>query len=181
MSDQWRTLSGTGHRPLSRTNPDGLTEPQLVWVRERCRAALPWLVAEHGVTEVWSGFAAGLDLVLAAASFNAGVPFVAHIPYLSQPIGWPREWSGEWIRLRSIATREVIYGPNPTSKWQAVQLLDKRNDGLLEADALLGCWSGRRKGGTWNAIEKAQDLGLPGVLLDPVARTTRVVEPGAWF
>ncbi len=45
-------VAGTGHRPATRNNPDGITAVQLPWVREKCRAGLLWLRAEHGTVEV---------------------------------------------------------------------------------------------------------------------------------
>jgi hypothetical protein len=173
--------AGTGHRVATRKNPDGLTEPQLRWVREELRTGLHRLSRQQKI-ELWVGMALGFDMELGAAAFDLGIPFVAHIPYESQPMLWPPVAQAEWIRLRSVAVREVVYGDNPGDRWTAVQLLHARNDGLLEADRLLGCWDARkRKGGTFSAIEKAQRLGLAGVHLNPATRTVRRVEPGDWF
>jgi hypothetical protein len=173
--------SGTGHRIATRKNPDGLTDPQLRWVREQLRTGLHRL-SQQGPIVVLTGMALGFDMELGAAGFDLGIPFEAHIPYESQPMLWPPAAQAEWLRLRSVATREVVYGNNPGNRWTAVKLLHARNDGLLEADRLLGCWDARkRKGGTWSAIEKAQRLGLAGIHLDPATRTVRRVEPGDWF
>jgi hypothetical protein len=174
-------VSGTGHRPATPKDPSGLTEPQLRWLREQLSEGLDRL-ARQGPIEVLSGMAAGFDLALAAVAFELGVPLHAHIPYLSQPMGWPPAVRAEWVRLRSVAASEVIYGPNPGSRWQAVKLLHARNDGLLKTDRLLAGWDAtKRRGGTWSAIVKAQRLGLAGIHLDPVTRTVRRVEPGGWF
>lgn len=175
--------SGTGHRPFTRHNPGGLTAPQLKWARERCRAGLTWLATEHGVTTVFTGMAHGWDMVLGACAFDIGIPFVAHIPYEAQPLGsdWSAEDRGEWLRLRSLAADEVIYGDNPGDQQAKWERMKARNAGLVQADLLFALWCGQRRGGTWSTICMAQKLGRPGILLDPVARTTRMVQPGGWF
>jgi hypothetical protein len=174
------TLAATGHRPWAPRNPGGLTDQQLIWARARCQAGLIWL-REHGLTEVWSGMAMGWDLIVADVAHQVGLPFIAHIPYKSQPIGWPVHWQGEWFRLRALARDEKVYGDNPTDRETSIALLKARNEGLVQADALFACWNGVRRGGTWSAIAMAQRLGKPGVLLDPVKRETRIVKPGEWF
>jgi hypothetical protein len=175
--------SGTGHRIATRKNPDGLTDPQLRWVREQLRNGLHRL-KQHGPIEIHSGMACGYDLCLAAVAFELQIPFVTHVPYESQAMGWPSDTVAEWLRLRSVAVHEVPYSAtNPGDRREAVRMLHARNDGLLKvADRLLACWvATKRKGGTWSAVEKAQRLGLAGVHLDPAARTVRRVEPGGWF
>ena len=173
--------SGTGHRPATRMDPSGLTELQMQWAREQARHGLHRL-REQGPIVIKSGMALGWDMILAAAAFDLGIPFEAHIPYVSQPMLWPPAAQAEWLRLRSVAAREVVYGENPGDRWTAVKLLHARNDGLLKADRLLALWDARkRKGGTWSAVEKAQRLGLAGVHLDPATRSVRRVGPGGWF
>ncbi|GAA2623937.1 hypothetical protein GCM10010399_64090 [Dactylosporangium fulvum] len=167
-----RTVAGTGHRPATRTNPDGITPAQMPWVRAKCRAGLLWLRDEHGTEEVWSGMALGFDLALAAAAVDLGMPLRAVIPFESQPDVWrdPRDIA-EWRRLRAAAASEIVCGPNPTSKQQAVALLHGRNDELLKADGIFACWDARKRaGGTYSAVRKARDRGVPVVHIDPAAQ-----------
>ncbi|MGI5247535.1 hypothetical protein [Dactylosporangium sp. CA-139066] len=162
------TVSGTGHRPATSRDPDGLTPAQLPWVQAKARAGLEWLAAEHGTEEVWSGMALGWDLILAAAAVDLGLTLRAHVPYQSQPDRWEAEDQAEWSRLVTLAASVHLYGRNPAFKREAVALLRARNDGLLKADGLLACWNAaKRSGGTFSAVKKAARRGLPVVHLDP--------------
>lgn len=174
------SVAGTGHRPATRKDPDGLRPDDMPWLREKARAGLEWF-AERGATSVWSGLALGWDMILGAAAVDLGLDLHAHIPYESQPALWSPEPRGEWARLRAAAVREVVYGPDPQDHDQATALLKKRNLGLMRADSVFACWTGRRRGGTWSAIVMAQRLGRLGVHLDPSTRRIRAVEPGDWF
>ncbi|GAA0719248.1 hypothetical protein GCM10010199_23700 [Dactylosporangium roseum] len=167
-----RTVAGTGHRPATRTNPDGITPAQMPWVRAKARAGLLWLAEHHDTEEVWSGMALGWDLVLASAAVDLGIPLRAVIPFESQPEVWrdPRDVA-EWRRLRAAAESEIVCGPNPTSNQHAAALLHGRNDELLRAEGLFACWDARkRSGGTHSAVKKAARLELPVVHLDPAAQ-----------
>lgn len=161
-------VAGTGHRPATRTNPDGVTAARIPWVREKCRAGLLWLRAEHGAVEVWSGMALGWDLILAATAVELGFPLRAKVPFLSQPARWPDETDrAEWRRLVALAVSVDVAGPNPQSKRDAVVLLHRRNDELLKADGMFALWDARKRlGGTFSAVSKAARAGLPVVHLD---------------
>lgn len=173
------SVAGTGHRPATRKDPDGLRAEDMPWVREKARAGLEWF-AERGVTQCWSGFALGWDLELAAAAVDLGLELHARIPYESQPALWSPHNRAEWARLRAAAAHEVTYGPDPQDHDQAAALLKKRNEGLMQGDFVFACWNGQRRGGTWSAVAMAQRLGKPGVHLEPTTRRVRIVEPGQW-
>lgn len=181
MSAMWPTVAGTGHRPASRRNPDGLHPRDLAWLREKARVGLDWFAHDCGTNLVRSGMALGWDLILARAAADVGLPLHADIPYESQPSLWSPHLRREWETLRAAAISETVWGPNPESYAQACELLDRRNQGLLQADALFAAWSGRQRGGTFNALSDAQRMLKPGVHLEPGSRRVRVVEPGGWF
>lgn len=162
-----RTVAGTGHRPATRNNPDGLTPAQLMWVRGKCRSGLLWLREQHGTVEVASGMALGFDLELAATAVELGFPLRAVLPFESQPDRWPAAERAEWRRLVDAAWTVELVGPNPKSGREAVILLHARNDRLLQADGLFACWDAtKRSGGTYSAVVKAARAGLPVVHVD---------------
>lgn len=167
-----RTVSGTGHRLATRTNPGGITPEQLPWVREKCRAGLLWLRDLHCTVEVWSGMALGWDLILAATAVELGFPLRAKVPYLSQSDRWPDEKDrAEWRRLVDLAVSVDMTGPNPASKREAAILLHRRNDALLKADGMFALWdAAKRTGGTFSAVKKAAKGGVVTIHLDPALR-----------
>lgn len=177
----WRAIGGTGHRPRSSRNPEGIRAQDLGWLRAKARAGLEWLAHEHGTAKVRSGLALGWDLILARAAVDVGLDLHCDIPYENQAALWSPHLRAEWAALRAAAVSETVWGENPASYRQACELLEKRNEGLLDSDAMFAAWSGRRSGGTFRCVEQAQLRGLPGVHLDPPARRVRVVAPRGWF
>lgn len=183
------SVAGTGHRPTTRKDPDGIRPQDMEWVREKARAGLTYL-AERGTTEVWTGMALGFDLTLARAALSLGLPVVAHIPYPNQADRWSDEQRAEWEYVRARVADEVIYGREVFDHESATALLKERNRGLIQADAVFACWTGqlvgerwagRRRGGTWSAVAMAQRAGRSGVHICPATRRVRIVEPGGWF
>ncbi len=170
MTETWGAVSGTGHRPATRKDPDGITPAALPWVKEKARAGLLWLQREHRTTDVHSGLALGFDTVLAQAALDVGMALHAHIPFPQHPAVWPEPDQVEWWRLVGLATTVKTYGAT-----YCVRLLHIRNDGLLDAahdGVVFACWNAqKRTGGTASAIRKAVKRGLPILHIDPAART----------
>lgn len=134
---------------------------------------------EYGCLTVVSGLALGWDTWLAVAARHAGLDLWVHIPFESQPSRWPADDKKVWQRLRDAATKETVYGPNPTSKREAVRLLHARNNGMIAAsDAMTCLWlPSKRSGGTWSAVRKIYAVDMPAIHLDPDRRTVRLGLP----
>ncbi len=176
----WPSVMVTGHRPQD------IPDDAHGWVRDRLDAGAVWLRDERGTTCGITGMALGSDMWWADAAHRAGVPFVAYIPFPQQPDPW-RESNPEavaaWQRLRALAAKVEPYGDLAglavhARKAVVVKLLHERNDGMLNATAkaggaVLAVWCpSKRDGGTYSALKKAHQLGLPVILINPEARTT---------
>ncbi len=177
MSGIWKTATATGHREVSADD-----EP---WVRAELGRCARWL-HEHGTCYAVSGMARGVDLWWADAAVTAGLHLCAAIPFEEQPARWSRAQRAEWQRLRRLAVREHVVGALPADvaprqRSAAVnRLLHARNDFMLgRAAAVVAVWErGRFDGGTHGALVKAARRRLPGIWLDPAARTVAFTLPG---
>ncbi len=177
MSETWKTVSATGHREVPAD-----AEP---WVRAELVHCARWL-HEHGTRYAISGMARGVDLWWADAAVTAGLHLCAAIPFEEQPAHWPRAQQAEWRRLRRLAVRERVIGvlPADTAPRQRSatvnRLLHARNDFMLDrAAGVVAVWErGRFDGGTHGALVKAARRHLPGIWLDPAARSVAFTLPG---
>jgi hypothetical protein len=180
----WSAVACTAHRKLDRDTA--------TWVARRLADAVVWLRDQRGLTLGHTGMARGGDLIWADALHQAGMPFHAHIPYPQQIAdrGWTRRDVQEWVRLRELAAGETVYGDldeldgEPIEVWRRrrVELLHKRNDGMLDAiapvGAILAIWDpDLPRGGTWSAVRKAHSRGLLVVHLNPAHQTTSLPTP----
>ncbi|MFF0822368.1 hypothetical protein ACFYUR_18560 [Micromonospora haikouensis] len=171
----WPMVMVTGHRPQH------LSDDAVDWVRGELDRIAVKLRDHHGLTCGATGMALGADMWWAQSLHLAEVAYTAHIPFPEQPDPWRRrnpEAVAEWERLRELADREVVYGTlaglaERARKRVAVSLLHKRNDGMLVAsNAVVAVWCpSKRDGGTYSAVSKAHQLGLPVIHINPEART----------
>lgn len=170
---EWKVVAGTGHRPQY------LSTDETDWARAQLPTALRRLRKHHGTRIIVSGLALGWDTWLAQAALGEGLELHAHIPFPQQAAVWRPADRDLWRNLQKHATQVVFYGNDYN-----VRLLHARNDGMLDvADAVFALWDeSKTKGGTYGAIVKALNRGLPILHADPVGRTldrlTRV--PRGW-
>ncbi|MFI6228604.1 hypothetical protein ACIBCR_14985 [Micromonospora echinospora] len=164
-----------------------MTSPDADWIREQLDRIAVKLRNHYGTTSGITGMALGVDMWWASTLQLAEIPYTAHIPFPEQPDPWRTrnpEAVAEWKRLRALAADERMYGTldgltGDARKRRAVQLLHKRNDGMLAAtDAVVAVWQrGKREGGTYSALVKAHQAGKPVVLVDIRSRFVTVPSP----
>lgn len=85
----------TGHR-------DVVQEPGELLMFARLSVAL---MIERGCTEIITGMARGWDLKIAKAAMDAGLPYVAALPFPSQPNHWPKADQEDWAWCIQGASR----------------------------------------------------------------------------
>lgn len=165
----WPVVSCTGHRPKY------LTAAEQLWSRRNLHRAAQWVRDNAGTQTGISGMAMGADLWWADAVVRAGLTLAAHIPCPDQTRGWPAESVAEHARLSALAAPGLSLVVSPVYSWQAMQ---DRNLGMLHASkAVVALWIPGTRGGTFNALCAAADLGLPGIHLDPRNRTIEFALP----
>jgi hypothetical protein len=135
------------------------------------------LVDEHGTTDAATGMARNSDQEFGWSALFAGMALHAHIPFLEQAARWPAEDQAAYRRILERCTTRTVYGPSYDVKW-----LFARNDGLLNfvgerAGVVAAVWDPRRrKGGTFDTVQKAAARGLPVIHFD--AARLQVHGPG---
>ena len=140
-------IAGTGHRP---DKIGGQEEQVREAIRVRLGHYLPSLVI--------SGMALGYDQWLAEEAQKLGFPVCAAIPFLGQEDRWPPDARRVYEEILSkCASRWYIHFSRPTSYAHAVQLLQERNEWMVDrANLILSCYNGDPSGGTANCIRYAQ-------------------------
>lgn len=170
----WPAVALTGHRNLGAAAD---------WVAAQLRDGARRL-AEQGTTVGASGMALGADTLWAHAVLDAGLQLHSVIPFEAQPEKphrWTPEQRAEWLRLRGLAARETVCSPNPRDYTRTVSALHYRNQVLIDSapDGLIAVWDGRRRGGTWQALQYAGRVGRPIVWVDPVRRVVERLSASA--
>ncbi|GAB7053231.1 DNA-processing protein DprA [Catenuloplanes indicus] len=159
----WPAVALTGHRDLGDATD---------WVAGQLADGARRL-ADQGTTVGASGMALGADTLWARAVLAAGMQLHAVIPFEAQADRWTPEQQAQWLRLRGLAARETVCGPNPRDHVRATAALHYRNQVLIAAaEGLVVVWDGRRRGGTWSALLFAATLHHEVVWIDPVRRQT---------
>lgn len=117
-----------------------------------------------GEVEGLTGMAAGTDQWFADSCNKIGIPFTAYIPCKNQDKLWPERAQMEYRNLLRSA-RKVIY----TSDEEFTPgCLHKRNEAIVkDCDILIAYYDGRKKGGTYDAIKKADKYGKRIIIVNP--------------
>lgn len=170
MTDTLTIVGATGHRPQH------LSRDQRRWAQHQANRIAVHLRMVYGCTTAVSGLALGWDTYWARAALWAGLDLWVHIPFEAQPDRWTSGDRAVWRELRGRAVKETVYGPNPTTKGEAVRLLHARNGGMVDvSDAMTCLWfPDKRAGGTWHAVQRVAASGKPAIHLDPALRTVRL-------
>jgi uncharacterized phage-like protein YoqJ len=133
--------AGTGHRPdkLGGYGPSAFAA--LV------RIARSWIEGAQP-RGVISGMALGWDQALAQAAVDAGVPFVAAVPFSGQESAWPAGSQEQYRRLIARAKRVAVVCDGGYAAWK----MQRRNEWMVDkADAIVAVWNGT-PGGTKNCL-----------------------------
>jgi hypothetical protein len=181
--EQWETVCATAHRNM----PPGSED----WVRAQLHDVATRLRNLAGTRWAITGLARGGDLDWAEAALEAGLNVYGFIPFPGHHDRWS---AADKQRLQALLERlgpqrvRVVGKLDPGLVGDArtkmiPRILHQRNDKMLDAsNAVVAVWDPTRlDGGTFNAVGKAVRRGLPGVHIDPRARTVtgRLPAPAA--
>jgi uncharacterized phage-like protein YoqJ len=134
----------TGHRDVEQ-------EPGELLMFARLSVAK---MVERGATEIITGMARGWDLKVARAASDAGVPFIAAVPFPSQPNLWLPADQEDWARLIQQAARVEVISRLPLN-----DSFHKRNRWIVDQSVeLWSFWNGQ-PGGTQHCTLYAGEVG----------------------
>lgn len=148
----------TGHRPDKLGGYDTVVMAEnrtciKCWLREQLVGRASYLV---------TGMALGVDQWAAEVCIEAGIPFVAALPFEGQAGNWPDHSQWHYRRLLEQAAQIVC-----VSRGYAVWKFQKRNEYIVDHCAiLLAVWNGS-SGGTANCVKYAEKVRRPIKRFDP--------------
>lgn len=133
-----KTITITGHRPQ---RIRGQEKEIRNWIREQLQAD------EYDIA--YSGMASGTDQIFAEVTLECGVPLVCWYPF---PL---KEYHPNQERINMQAV-EVKF----TASERSEGVYTKRDREMIDAsDVVLAVFDGIKEGGTWRAIEYAENIG----------------------
>ncbi|WNN12507.1 SLOG family protein [Chryseobacterium phage MA9V-2] len=143
MSEQYKVICGTGHRPDKLGGYDNqAAHNNLVHLLiDALRELRPELVIV--------GMAQGFDQALAEAAYELDIPFIAALPCKGQELRWPTKAQQHYNYLLSLAKAVTIVNEGDYKPW----FMQTRNKFMVDnSQATLTVWDGT-PGGTYNTIE----------------------------
>jgi uncharacterized phage-like protein YoqJ len=144
----------TGHRP-SRLWGDSKIDI-LAGIRATFRECKP--------TMVNIGMAIGFDTLVAKTCIQMHIPFVAYIPFEGQENKWSNDDQKKYRDYLEHAETIICVSKGGYS----AQKMMLRNLEIVDnSQGLLAYWDEARQGGTWNAIQAADEINLPIYNLRP--------------
>lgn len=150
----------TGHRPKDLGIRRGL--PFSDDLLNLCQSTLAWFEPDAVV----DGVALGLDLAIAAAAKNLGIPLIAAVPYARQDSVWQpyeRAVYAELLEYARCTGGVHIVCDGDHANWK----LQRRNEWIVNRVAsepdgfMVALWSGKKSGGTYNCIGYANRKKVP--------------------
>lgn len=145
----------TGHRPEKIEDPE--------WVGE----ALGSTFLRLGISHVIQGMASGVDLWSAFIAFGLGIPYTAARPWAGHK---PRKDDQELYDFVLRYAAEVV-DVDPSIEFPGKWVYQKRNKWIVDrGNFVISVWDGEPKGGTWNAVNYAQKLGVEVFNCNPKER-----------
>lgn len=144
----------TGHRPESL-----LSSPQ--WVRQELTQAMQDL----GVTKIYQGMAAGVDLWAAGVAWKLGIPYVACRPWAGHK---PRKEDHELYNWVLAHAAEIVH-ISDAAQYPGAWVYHARNEYMVDhaPDGVLAVWNGNDKGGTAACIKYAKRMQRRIYRIDP--------------
>lgn len=153
----------TGHRPQF------IPEQNQEWVELELERIAVKLRDQHGMQIGITGLALGADTWWGFATLYAWCELWSFLPFPQQADRWSTQQVAQWRELQERSSHVVKIADQ-----YSVQALHARNDAMLaNSELVVAVWDpAKTTGGTASAVEKAQQLGLPILHVDPIARTT---------
>lgn len=134
----------TGHRPHLLGGYDNVTFEKLK------NLALEALI-EEPPSKVITGMALGWDTAIALACVELSIPFVAAVPFLTQPDTWPATSKALYKKLLSNAVHVSIISP----RYHTKAMLQRNHFIVDHSDEILALYNGG-SGGTGNCVKYAK-------------------------
>jgi len=127
---------------------------------------------QEGAKTFCSGGALGTDQWAAEIVLNlkdAELHFA--IPCDNYDSKWPDESKKHFSELTKRAKETIIVSPGPYESWKNFY----RDAFMVEhSKGIIGVWDGIKKGGTWETLKKANQIGRPIVSFDPNSKTEAI-------
>lgn len=147
-------MSITGHRPEALAS-----SPE--WVREELKNAF----LELGVTRIYQGMAAGVDLWSAGVAWQVGIPYVACRPWEGHK---PRKEDFalyNWV----LAHADEVVSVSDAQQYPGAWVYHARNEFMVDhaKDGVIAVWNGSQKGGTAACVKYAMRQERPLYRIDP--------------
>ncbi len=104
------------------------------------------------------GMAIGFDTIVAKACINLGLDYTAYIPFVGQEEKWTDRQKETYLHICRFAAKTKIISPG---SYSAKKMMIRNLAIVDNSTEILACWDGDKVGGTWNAIQAAQEVNLP--------------------
>lgn len=149
----------SGHRPNKLGGDYDLNSPlvvnistKIVDILEEHRKIL-LLKGKGEIIEGITGMALGIDQLYAVLCTALSIPFIAAIPFPSQPMMWPIKSRNIYYGLLAKAKEKVYVSDDPFHPAK----MQKRNEWMVDnCDLLIAVWD-KSPGGTANCVKYAFD------------------------
>jgi uncharacterized phage-like protein YoqJ len=118
-------------------------------------SAIQAFMQNESPSTVISGMAGGVDQLAAGWARALRIPWIAAVPFPDQASRWPEKHREIYLKLLEDAKLvEVI------SESYSRDVYEKRDRWMVDnCDLLVAVWDGVEKGGTWNTIRYARQVG----------------------
>lgn len=152
----------TGHRPEDLPNQE--------WVEAELKRTYLELKPEL----IYTGMAAGIDLLSAEVAHSLNIPYVATKPWAGHT---PR--IEDRIRYSTIEENaDSVVNVDPSQTYPGVWVYHNRNVYMVDnSDFLIAVWSGKTKGGTYACVKYARQKQKPIYQINPIDMTSNWLIP----
>ena len=169
----------TGHRPHDLYGYKENVEGNIVikkWLMQKICTVAKKYPSAHFI----SGGALGIDTwaaecVLEAKKTFPNITLEIAVPCIGQESKWSKEQQQRYHRILEQADKVTYVSDRPYTPY----CMQDRNEYMVdEADAIIGVWSGKPYGGTYNCLKYAEEKERPMLLLHPFDFVQRKVKTG---
>ena len=168
--EQKSAAAFTGHRPHKLPWKDNEDDPRCIALKETLTEQITAL-AEAGVTDFFSGMAAGTDhycaqIVLTLREKNPALKLHCVLPHEGQEDKWSDAAQEKYHAiLKQADTVEYV-----SRAYYDGCMIDRNRRLVDSAGLLLAVYSGARRSGTGATVNYARKIGREVIVIDPVTR-----------